>query len=110
MALLIGMYGHGRKVYAAVKFFLFTMIASMFMLAAILWLYAKTGSFDFVVIQNAIRSGSVPGFRCRRAVALPRLLHRLCRKGSALPSSTPGCRTRTWKRRPPARCCWRAFC
>ena len=62
MALLIGMYGHGRKVYAAVKFFLFTMIGSMFMLAAIIWLYAKTGSFDFVVIQNAIRSGSVPGF------------------------------------------------
>jgi NADH-quinone oxidoreductase subunit M len=38
------------------------MIGSMFMLAAILWLYAKTGSFDFVVIQNAIRSGAVPGF------------------------------------------------
>jgi len=62
MALLIGMYGHGRRVYAAVKYFLFTMLASVFMLAAILWLYAKTGSFDFVVIQNAIRSGSVPGF------------------------------------------------
>ena len=62
MALLIGMYGHGRKVYAAVKFFLFTMIGSMFMLAALVWLYAKTGSFDFVIIQNAIRSGSVPGF------------------------------------------------
>ncbi|MGA7078286.1 MAG: NADH-quinone oxidoreductase subunit M [Terriglobales bacterium] len=62
MALLIGMYGHGRKVYAAVKFFLFTMIASMFMLAAIVWLYAKTGSFDFVIIQNAIRSGGVSGF------------------------------------------------
>ena len=62
MALLIGMFGHGRRVYAAVKYFLFTMVASVFMLAAILWLYAKTGSFDFVVIQNAIRSGSVPGF------------------------------------------------
>src|SRR5258706_13075499 len=62
MALLIGMYGHGRRVYAAVKYFLFTMIASMFMLAAILWLYAKTGSFDFTVIQSAIRNGSVPGF------------------------------------------------
>jgi NADH-quinone oxidoreductase subunit M len=62
MALLIGMYGHGRKVYAAVKYFLFTMIGSMFMLAAILWLYAKTGSFDFVAIQTAIRGGHVPGF------------------------------------------------
>jgi NADH-quinone oxidoreductase subunit M len=62
MALLIGVYGHGRKIYAAVKFFLFTMIASVFMLAALLWLYAKTGSFDFVTIQNAIRTGHVPGF------------------------------------------------
>src|SRR5579864_4623899 len=33
MALLIGMFGHERKVYAAVKFFLYTMIASVFMLA-----------------------------------------------------------------------------
>jgi len=62
MALLIGMYGHGRKVYAAVKYFLFTMIASVFMLAAIIWLYAKTGSFDFTVIQTAIHNGAVPGF------------------------------------------------
>ena len=44
MALLIGIYGHERRVYAAVKFFLYTMIASMFMLAAIIWLYARTGS------------------------------------------------------------------
>jgi NADH-quinone oxidoreductase subunit M len=62
MALLIGMYGHERRVYAAVKFFLYTMIASVLMLAAILWLYAKTGTFDFVAIQIAIRSGQVEGF------------------------------------------------
>jgi NADH-quinone oxidoreductase subunit M len=62
MALLIGMYGHGRKVYAAVKFFLYTMIASVFMLAAILWLYAKIGSFDFTIIQSAIRSGQIQDF------------------------------------------------
>jgi NADH-quinone oxidoreductase subunit M len=62
MALLIGIYGHGRKVYAAVKFFLYTMVASVFMLAALLWLYAKVGSFDFITIQNAIRAGQVAGF------------------------------------------------
>src|ERR1700690_4585232 len=62
MALLIGMYGHGRKVYAAVKFFMYNMIASVFMLAAILWLYAKTGTFDFVSIQTAIHSGQVENF------------------------------------------------
>ncbi len=62
MALLIGMYGHERRIYAAVKFFLYTMVASVFMLAAIIWLYANTGSFDFTVIQNAIRQGQVTGF------------------------------------------------
>src|SRR5437773_5468751 len=59
MALLIGMFGHGRRVYAAVKFFLYTMIASAFMLAGILWLYAKTGSFDFTTIQNLARTGNI---------------------------------------------------
>jgi NADH-quinone oxidoreductase subunit M len=62
MALLIGVFGHERKVYAAVKFFMYTMIASVFMLAAILWLYAQTGSFDFIVIREKIMSGAVPGF------------------------------------------------
>ncbi len=67
MALLIGIYGHERRVYAAVKFFLFTMVASVFMLAAIIWLYAKIGSFDFTDVQRAIQLGAVPGF----AVAAP---------------------------------------
>src|SRR5438093_11689649 len=62
MALLIGIYGHGRRVYAAVKFFLYTMIASVFMLAAILWLYAQTGTFDFTTIQNLGRAGNIEGF------------------------------------------------
>ena len=62
MALMIGVYGHERRIYAAVKFFLYTMIASMFMLAAILWLYAKVGSFDFPVIQTALRNGQVPDY------------------------------------------------
>src|ERR1700746_3360929 len=62
MALLIGMFGHERKVYAAVKFFMYTMIASVFMLAAILWVYAKIGTVDFVTIQTAIHAGQVANF------------------------------------------------
>jgi NADH-quinone oxidoreductase subunit M len=62
MALLIGIFGHEHKVYAAVKFFLYTMIASVFMLAAILWLYAQTGSFDFVVIRDLVTRGALPTF------------------------------------------------
>src|SRR6516164_421679 len=62
MALIIGIWGHGRRIYAAVKFFLYTMIGSAFMLAAIIWLYANTGSFDFVVIRHAIQTSQVPDF------------------------------------------------
>src|SRR5579883_2538704 len=51
MALIIGIYGHERRVYAAVKFFLYTMVASVFMLGSIIWIYVHTGSFDFVTIQ-----------------------------------------------------------
>jgi NADH-quinone oxidoreductase subunit M len=62
MALLIGVFGHERKVYAAVKFFMYTMIASVFMLAAILWLYAHTGTFQFNEIRDLIARGAVPNF------------------------------------------------
>ena len=64
MALLIGVFGHERKVYAAVKFFMYTMIASVFMLAAILWLYAHTSpaTFDFVQIQRQIQACKISNF------------------------------------------------
>jgi NADH-quinone oxidoreductase subunit M len=57
MALLIGIWGHERRVYAAVKFFLYTAIASVFMLGAILWLYAHTGTFDYLTIRNQLQTG-----------------------------------------------------
>jgi NADH-quinone oxidoreductase subunit M len=67
MALLIGMYGHERRVYAAVKFFLYTMVASVFMLAAIIWLYVHTPitptmphhSFEYAAFRDLIASGTV---------------------------------------------------
>ena len=40
MYFLIGIWGHGRKVYAAVKFVLFTMLGSFLMLVAIIYLVA----------------------------------------------------------------------
>jgi NADH-quinone oxidoreductase subunit M len=61
MALLIGMYGHGRRIYAAVKFFLYTMVASVFMLVAIIWLYTHTQSFDYLVIREWLRLATLHG-------------------------------------------------
>jgi NADH-quinone oxidoreductase subunit M len=59
LALLIGIWGHGRRIYAAIKFILFTMGGSAFMLAAIIWLYTRTHSFDFVVLQKMVESGQL---------------------------------------------------
>ena len=58
MALLIGMFGHERRVYAAVKFFLYTMVASVFMLAAIIWLYVQTSSFDYATLRQWVHDGN----------------------------------------------------
>jgi len=55
MYLLIGMWGSERRIYAAVKFFLFTFIGSVLMLLAIFWLWSNSGrkSFDYVDLLNA---------------------------------------------------------
>jgi NADH-quinone oxidoreductase subunit M len=47
MYLLIGGWGGSRRIYAAIKFFLFTMAGSAFLLVAILVLYAHGGAESF---------------------------------------------------------------
>jgi NADH-quinone oxidoreductase subunit M len=59
MAFLIGIWGHGRRIYAAVKFVLYTMAGSILMLVGIIWLYNLTGSFDLPVIQQALQTGVI---------------------------------------------------
>ena len=59
MYFLIGIWGHDRRIYAAVKFILYTMFGSILMLVAILWLYNVAGSFDFVKIQAKLHAGLV---------------------------------------------------
>jgi NADH-quinone oxidoreductase subunit M len=46
MYFLIGIWGGSRRIYAAVKFFLFTMAGSVLMLLAILYVGLQTGSFS----------------------------------------------------------------
>jgi len=59
MYFLIGIWGHDRRIYAAVKFFLYTMAGSVLMLAAIIYLYNHTGSFDYADILTALHSGKL---------------------------------------------------
>ncbi len=46
MYFIIGVWGGARRIYASVKFFIFTMVGSVFMLVAILYLYLQAGSMS----------------------------------------------------------------
>jgi NADH-quinone oxidoreductase subunit M len=59
MYFLIGIWGHERRIYAAVKFILYTMLGSILMLVGILWLFNVTGTFDLPAIQSLLQSGRV---------------------------------------------------
>ena len=59
MAMLIGIWGHERRIYAAVKFVLYTMAGSILMLVGIVWLYNATGTFDLPTIQQMIQTGTL---------------------------------------------------
>lgn len=50
--LIIGVWGGPRRVYASVKLFLYTLMGSLLMLVAMVYLYYQTGSFSIVDFQN----------------------------------------------------------
>jgi NADH-quinone oxidoreductase subunit M len=54
MYFLIGVWGHERRIYAAVKFILYTMVGSALMLVGIIYLYNVTGTFDLQAILLAL--------------------------------------------------------
>jgi NADH-quinone oxidoreductase subunit M len=47
MFLIIGIWGGERRIYATVKFFLYTFLGSVLMLVSFIYLYGKTGDFNF---------------------------------------------------------------
>ena len=53
MFLIIGIWGGPRRVYATIKFFLYTFLGSLFMLVALLYIYFKGGSFAIDVMHDA---------------------------------------------------------
>jgi NADH-quinone oxidoreductase subunit M len=59
MYFLIGVWGHERRVYASLKFVLYTMLGSILMLVGIIWLYELTGTFDLPRIEALLLSGQL---------------------------------------------------
>jgi NADH-quinone oxidoreductase subunit M len=107
MYFLIGIWGHDRRIYAAVKFFIYTMVGSMLMLTAIIYLYNKSGTFDYVEILSMFQSGRLsfdPHTELLLFLASPSPSRSRCSP------CTPGCRMPTWRRPPPVPSCWPASC
>ena len=61
MFFLIGIWGGERRIYAAVKFFIYTAVGSLLMLVAIIALYFIYQSFDYTTILEAMRTNPLPG-------------------------------------------------
>ncbi len=53
MYFLVGIWGGKQRMYAAIKFFLYTMAGSILMLLAIMWLGINQGTFDVVRLINS---------------------------------------------------------
>jgi len=53
MFLIIGVWGGARRIYATIKFFLYTFLGSVLMLVAFIYLYRVTGSFDLLSFMDA---------------------------------------------------------
>ncbi len=53
MFLIIGVWGGQRRVYATLKFFLYTFLGSVLMLVAFIYLYRQTGGFDLFGFMDA---------------------------------------------------------
>jgi NADH-quinone oxidoreductase subunit M len=63
MYLIIGVWGGPRRLYATIKFVLFTMVGSVLMLVAILYIFFKTGgsSFDYHLFTSILPREGVTG-------------------------------------------------
>ncbi|HIB28818.1 MAG TPA: NADH-quinone oxidoreductase subunit M [Candidatus Thioglobus sp.] len=52
MLLIIGVWGGDNRVYAAIKFFLYTFLGSVFMLVSLIYMYNKGGSFSILAMHD----------------------------------------------------------
>ncbi|MEJ2059623.1 MAG: NADH-quinone oxidoreductase subunit M [Gammaproteobacteria bacterium] len=52
MFLVIGIWGGPRRVYATLKFFLYTFLGSVFMLVSLIYMYTQSGSFGILQFYN----------------------------------------------------------
>ena len=81
MYFLIGSYGGARRQYAAVKFFLYSLVGGLFMLAAVIGAVGRWADTP----STGRRWPTADFSTRRRALAVPRLLRRVRHQGAVLP-------------------------
>jgi len=52
MFIIIGVWGGQNRIYAAFKFFLYTLLGSLFMLIAMVYMYLQAGTSDIMVLEQ----------------------------------------------------------
>jgi NADH-quinone oxidoreductase subunit M len=57
--LLVGMWGQKGRVYASTKYFVYMMAGSLPLLGAIIFLYTKSGTFDYVTLLELLQTGKL---------------------------------------------------
>ncbi len=60
MYLIIGVWGGPNRVYAAIKFFLYTLLGSLLMLVALIWLFLASGDSANILDWHQLRLGMMP--------------------------------------------------
>lgn len=54
MFLIIGVWGGEKRIYAAIKFFLYTLAGSLFLLVAIIYIYQQTGELNIINLYELV--------------------------------------------------------
>ena len=60
MYLIIGVWGGPKRVYAAIKFFLYTLLGSLLMLVALIWLFLTSGGSANILDWHQLQLGMTP--------------------------------------------------
>ena len=109
MFFMIGVWGGPNREYASIKFFLFTLFGSAMMLLRFLALFflSKVHTFDMVTLLAPARRRHRPR---HAAPDVRRACSSASRSRCRCSRSTPGCPTRTPRRRRSARCSWPRSC
>ena len=76
MFIIIGVWGGPRRVYATIKFFLYTFIGSLLMLVALIYMYLKAGTYELACISGHAADAD------RADVHLPGVLRRVRGQGA----------------------------